>query len=253
MGQAEIILFLVFTSIILIILITGIILFVLKYRSRKIQHDHEVKTIGEQHKIDIVNTELSMRQQTMEYIGKEIHDSVAQKLTLASIYSHKLEQKNDDNKNVSKLINEALAELRQLSRTLVDNKFQSESLNELIYKECERINALNVCQVTLLGQSEPNLDITIKGSVFRIIQEFIQNSIKHAHCKEITITVGQTERELHVTLADDGTGFDTSTLKHKGIGLDNMRSRTLKMGGTFTLDSDQQHGTVLHISVPLAN
>lgn len=253
MGKTEVILFFILTNIAVLILIAGLIIFIFKYRSRKIRHEEELKNIEELHGAELMNTELNMRQQTMSYIGKEIHDSVAQKLTLASIYAHKMELKSEGKAydNISKIIDEALFELRMLSRTLVDNKLQSETLEDLIKAECDRVNAMDICEIHLTASQIPELDISVKGPLFRIVQEFIQNSIKHSACSNIYIDLLYKQNVLNLSIKDDGKGFNIKELRHRGIGLDNMRSRTLKLGGTFEIDSKETHGTSLSISLPV--
>ena len=81
--------------------------------------------------MELLDTQVQMQQQTMTYIGREIHDSVSQKLTLASIYAQKLEFESKDGtmsdklKMINTIINDSLAELRDLSRTLTDSEFQT--------------------------------------------------------------------------------------------------------------------------------
>src|SRR6185436_9531091 len=96
MGQTEIIIFIVLANIILLIFITGIIVFVFQYRKRKLLHEREKIFLEKQHKLDLLNSQLQVQSQTMQFIGQEIHDSVAQKLTLASIYTQQLEFENAD-------------------------------------------------------------------------------------------------------------------------------------------------------------
>ncbi|MBK8610826.1 MAG: histidine kinase dimerization/phosphoacceptor domain-containing protein [Chitinophagaceae bacterium] len=91
----------------------------------------------EKHHIELLNTQLESQQQTMHFIGQEIHDSVAQKLTLASIYTQRMEFDNempgikDKLTGVSKIINDSLLELRELSKNLTDTKLQK-------IQECDR-------------------------------------------------------------------------------------------------------------------
>ncbi len=90
----------------------------------------------------------------------------------------------------------------------------------------------------------------IKVAVFRIVQEAIQNVIKHAKAKTITVFFKEKENTLYVTISDDGIGFDAKT-KHKGIGLKNIESRVSKLGGTFNIVSKPNPGTVVNIAVPI--
>ena len=129
----------------------------------------------------------------MKHIGREIHDNVGQKLTLSSLYLQQLVFENkapqiaDNINNVNTIINESLDELRNLSKSLTDDTIENSSMIALIEKECEKVRELKKC--TVVFENNLKADITsyqAKSILLRIVQEFIQNSIKHAHCKKIT-------------------------------------------------------------------
>lgn len=256
MGQTEIIIFLVLANAVFLILIIGIFMFVFRYRKRKIEHGKEIADQEEQHRFELMNTQLNVQHQTMQYIGREIHDSVAQKLTLASIYSGQMHNKTTTPElikpleNVINIINDSLTELRQLSHSLTDARKQNASLAELIQAECENVNATGACMATLNAEPIPALDIASKNSLLRVVQEFMQNSLKYSGCSAINISLGFNQKELRLSLSDNGKGFNLDERKHKGIGLDNMKRRALALGGEFSLESSEGSGTTLQITVP---
>jgi signal transduction histidine kinase len=239
------------------IFIAGIVMVVLQYRKRRIRHEHEKITIEKQHKLDILHSQLQVQHQTMQHIGQEIHDSVAQKLTLASIYTQRMQfgNKLPDAKEaldgISKIINDSLVELKQLSKSLTDTKIQNAGLGELIRTECEQVNATGICTAAYNGDENPVMSIAVKSSLLRITQEFIQNSIKHASCRNIHVILQQLTDKLELQLTDDGKGFDMETVR-KGAGLDNIRRRIQSLGGTYSFDSSEI-GTKLNLVIPANN
>ena len=257
MGQAEIKIFIILIGIIILVFIIGIIIFVFQYRHRRIVHEKEKALLNEIHHTELLNTQLESQQQTMQFIGQEIHDSVAQKLTLASIYAQQLEFENDNTqlnekiKPVNKIINDSLLELRQLSKNLTDAKLQQEDLASLISYECEMINATGVCTAKLEIEKIPELTIPLKSSLLRIVQEFLQNSLKHASCKQILVTVSNSNNQLKIFMTDDGKGFIPAEAAHNGIGLDNIRRRIQHLGGMHHLKSEPGKGTSLELVIPL--
>jgi signal transduction histidine kinase len=240
MGETEMIIFLVLINIVVAIFITGIIVFILKYRKRKIIYEGEKIEIEKQHELDILNTQLQIQQQTMQFIGQEIHDSVAQQLTLASIYTQRME-----------FDNQQPHELRQLSKNLTDDKLQNADLCKLIEMECEKVNASGICTAGFIINNIPVIKTAAKSALFRIIQEFIQNSLKHSRCKGIKIEVNVENGRLLLLLEDDGNGFDVDNLKHKGIGLDSIRRRIQMLGGEYSFKSNTGKGVVLSLSIPI--
>jgi signal transduction histidine kinase len=87
-----------------------------------------------------------------------------------------------------------------------------------------------------------------KNVLLRITQEFIQNSIKHSHCKNIFISLNTSEDILwELTIRDDGIGFDATQTKSNGIGLTNMKNRAEIIGADFLLESEKNEGTQINI------
>ena len=90
-----------------------------------------------------------------------------------------------------------------------------------------------------------------KSILVRIVQEFLQNSIKHAGCKSIDVSLNVNDDAILLQLKDDGKGFDTNAVTGSGIGLNNMKKRTELIGGKFYLESNAGAGTKLNIEIPL--
>ena len=258
MQQTEIIIFVIIANILLLVFIVGIILFIIQYRKRKVESENEKKQLNEIHKEEILNTQLEIQTQTMQHIGREIHDSVGQKLTLASLYTQQLAYENkapqitDKIENISGIINDSLQELRLLSKSLTDDSIAENDLITLLKKECDKINGLQKAEVHFENVAASiNLSYQSKSIVLRVVQEFLQNCIKHADCKNIFIAITKNENSFTLQLQDDGKGFDKNNVKQNGIGLSNMEKRIALIGGKFLLESIIQKGTTLTLEIPL--
>lgn len=218
----------------------------------------EKAEIQQFHQTELFNNQLEIKRQTMELIGREIHDNIGQKLTLAAIYAQRMEFDNiypdllPQLKGVSKIINDSLADLQELSRSLVDSKLERNSLPELLQIECERINATKICKIFVeTGNNALPMNIVVKSFLLRTIQEFLQNSLKHSGCKQISIKMTDDKKGLYVTVSDDGKGFDMDSLKSQGIGLQNMERRIKVIGGMFDFKSVNGKGTIMNLFIPM--
>jgi signal transduction histidine kinase len=256
MGQTEVIIFIIIGNLLLLIFIVGILFFVFQYRKRKLLYEKEKASIEKQHQLEILNTQLASQDQTMQFIGREIHDSVAQKLTLASIYTQKLEYENqypeltNRLESISSVINDSLNELRDLSRTLTDHNMHDADLHDLVQAECERVNNTGSCRAQLQFTFEGKMSVTVKSFLIRIIQEFMQNSLKHAEGKLIDLVIMNQGNDFRMKATDDGKGFNMSEKKSNGIGLNNMQRRAQLIGGELKLYSEPGKGTSLEIIIP---
>ena len=256
MVKTEIIGFIIFFSIIFLLFISGVILFIFQYRKRKILYEQEKMKTEEKHRIELLNMELQSQIQTMQHIGQEIHDNVGQKLTLASLYTKQLSTGSEitmEKKIISigNIIDESLTELRQLSKTLTNPELANASLSFLLDEEAKRINVSGICYVSINSSVGdivlPHID---KNILFRLLQEFIQNSLKHSKCRRIEIRLGTKNDQLLITAMDDGNGFDTSVTS-KGIGLQNMKRRAEQLNAMYQLSSEGGKGTTLTLQLPI--
>lgn len=257
MGKTEYLLITIVFNFLFILFIVAIISYVWQYKKRKAEHNFAIQNQQDIHHKELLAMQLEMQQKTMQEIGREIHDNIGQKLTLASlyiqnlIYENKKQENNESIENISTIINDSLTDLRQLSKTLTDDTIATKSLVSLLQSECQKVNKLKKCWFTYDSEiHSTEVNYHIKSMLVRITQEFIQNSLKHAQCKSIKLNLKQVSNYTIMELSDDGIGFDVSKINSLGIGLRNMKKRTETIGGKFQLESDS-FGTHLTIKLPL--
>ena len=245
---------------VLVVIIVGffsVLLFVI-FLKRKNQVIKNKEDAEQMYKQELIKTQIEIQSETMKHIGREIHDNIGQKLTLASLYTQQLAFENKApqvNKNIdqiSSIINESLMELRQLSKSLTDDIIESLLISQLIAKECQKINELKKCSVSFTTNAKADISpYQIKRILLRITQEFLQNSIKHADCKHIEVALDKQHNQITLILKDDGKGFNVNAIQSSGIGLKNIKRRTELVGGTYTLESQPSTGVQLTIKIPI--
>ncbi len=256
--QREIVLFIAAFLAIFLAFFGGIILFIRQAKKSKTDFISEKEMMESNHSREILSTQLEIQTQTMQHIGREIHDSVGQKLTLASLYAQQLAYENkaplvnDKIDSISNIINESLTELRQLSKSLTDDSITNNSIAALLQQECDKVNVTQQCRVQFTADIQnQQLTYQTKSILLRIVQEFLQNSIKHARCSNIEVSLMAKDGKLLLHLQDNGKGFDTKAVTSNGIGLSNMKKRAAVIGGTCHFESRPGAGTKLSIEMPL--
>lgn len=255
MGERELIIFIFLINIILLIFIVGVLVFIFQYRKRKIEHEKQLLRINEQHIKELLSSQLEVQKQTMVDIGKEIHDNLGQKLTLASIYLQQIPYNKSEKDlttrtfEINELLNEILRDLRQLSQSMVNPEFYESDLIGLLKKEVERVNSMTQVLVSLqTSETELKLNSVQRNAIFRIIQEFIQNSLKHSQCTLINLSIHRKDEKIVFEAADNGKGFEQEN-NLPGIGLTNMKRRAIELGGDFLLESTPGIGTKIVIEL----
>ncbi|MGV9003738.1 sensor histidine kinase [Flavobacterium sp.] len=258
MGKTEYLLITILFNFMFLLFVVAIITYIWQYKKKKKESEIQFAFEKNQHQKELLNSQLEIQYQTMQEIGLEIHDNVGQKLTLASLYIHKLiyENKADEHTetmgNINNIITDSLADLRQLSKTLTDDSITRKNIVVLLRQECDKVHKIKRCTLkhdNIIEKIE--ISYHLKSMILRLSQEFIQNSLKHSECESIHIELTYAENKVILKLMDDGKGFDVSNSNSIGIGLQNMKKRVQSVGGKFILQSDVT-GTQLILRLPLS-
>lgn len=259
MGQTEYLLIIILFNVFLLAFIVAAITFVVQYKNKKRENQAQLAQQEVFHQKELLTTEMEIQLQTMQHIGREIHDNVGQKLTLASLYTQQLAYENkvpninEKIENIGEIINQSLKELRHLSKSLTDNTIENGNIALLLQQEFERVKELKKFKVNLdITNEDLALSYQTKSVVIRVVQEFLQNSMKYANCETLSISVAKVDNKLKIVLSDDGVGFDIENIHKNGIGLANMKKRVELIGGNYLLQSIKNVGTTLNIEISIA-
>ena len=150
-------------------------------------------------------------------------------------------------------IGKALTDLRDLSRSMNSEYIRMRPIHETLQSEIERINRTGIlhAMVTSAGQQK-EMEPSKKLILFRIVQESIQNCLKHAEAEKLTIHIDYQDTTVSVLVENNGKGFDMSNAVKPGWGqgLINMQTRVRLTGGSCKIDSAMQKGTKIFFRIP---
>jgi PAS domain S-box-containing protein len=191
-------------------------------------------------------------------IGKDLHDNVNQILTTAKLYlemaKHEDADKTDLINRCSVNISDAINEIRSISRSLVPASIGDLGLVVSIQDLVENINATRRLEVAFhyKGRIDESIDEKRKLMLFRIIQEQVNNVLKHAGATRLIIELVLDEKMIALSIQDNGKGFEPEKAKgKKGVGLSNITSRTQLFNGKVTIIAAPGKGCTLNINVPI--
>ncbi|MES2003952.1 MAG: response regulator [Bacteroidota bacterium] len=189
-------------------------------------------------------------------ISTELHDNVNQQLTVAMMYIASAEQKFKDEsgllKQSSAFILNAIEEIRKLSQTLVTPLIKHFGLSKAIEGLLDDVSAVNPLQIDLTADTffEEDIKYDFKLSLFRIVQEQMNNIIKHARATQVNIELLRTEKTIFLKIQDNGVGFDINQ-QRKGIGLYNIISRSDLYNGSVDIQTAPGAGCSINILFPI--
>jgi PAS domain S-box-containing protein len=221
--------------------------------TEKIQLQNQLVEEKIQRQQDIAKAVIDAQEKERETLGRELHDNISQVLTTARLYLNVARDSPAMTESMIKksgeTISSAIEEIRRLSKAMIET-FHKEvglelSLNDLI--ENVRLTQQFTISLHFSVPEEQLLDDKLKTTIFRIVQEQLNNTIKYAEASEVQISIVQKNRMLQVTIADDGKGFDT-TQKRKGIGITNIISRTELFNGRVNIESSPGQGCRMQVS-----
>ena len=160
-------------------------------------------------------------------IAKELHDGVNGDLSAIKFkLSTLLEMNNTVIKEAITMIDNSCNQVRAISHNLVPPSLENFNLLEAIEEYCEKSDASHSQNITFQHLGEKvNISKKEEINIFRIIQELVTNSIKHANATEINVQISCRNKIMQITVEDNGKGFNIDTIENKGIGLKNIQSR----------------------------
>ncbi len=242
------------STIVVVLLVFTLIFLFLFIQSKKKQYFLERVKTKERYAKELALSQNEIREKALENISWEIHDNVGQLLSVAKLQLNRLETKVPEKQKpdlieVTELVSKSLKDLRALSKSLNPVSIKKIGLVAALQLEIDRYNRLNFIKAKLAIINKP---FTLKKEretiLFRIIQEFIHNSVKHAKGSELHVTLLYENNTLEITVRDNGIGFDVNDQStKKGIGLLNMKGRAELLNADFKLESIPNKGTTVYI------
>jgi signal transduction histidine kinase len=240
-----------YNSAFFVLLAIVVILFFYYSRKKILQKIEENRDLDLQHQRNLVNAVLTTQEDERVRIAQDLHDDISSKLNIISLNSHLLQNQNlsetekiDISNTIIKYTQNAIESSRRIAHDLYPPVLQNFGLRAGIEELCAEVSATKA--VKIVHNSEVNFEsipIDKHLHLFRIIQELINNSIRHGKAKNITINCLFKNQKINFKYSDDGIGFDLLNLQlAKGLGLKNIESRVNYLQGNLRLKSQENKG-----------
>lgn len=202
---------------------------------------------------ELANSQVEIKEQTLNYIGQELHDDLGQKLSVARLMTNKLSYSSQSEKavianEINLLIGECIQDIRNISKVFITKQVEHFGFVESLEREIFRIQRFQLLEV---HYEINNHDLEIKTShaliLFRIIQECINNVIKHSKSKLIELIVEDDAENIVIKINDSGIGFNLQK-EDSGSGLKNLKSRAKVINAKFEINSSEKQGTKVMVT-----
>ncbi len=262
-AESQIIWVVAVGSVVLLVVAMFVVSFLFFYSRKHNRHINEKKEMESQFQQELLRTQLEIQEQTLRIISQEIHDNIGQVLSLAKLNlntmeidkKEELQEKIIDSK---KLVSKAIQDLRDLSKSMNTDNIEAIGWVKALEYELEMIRKTGFrTELNLEGDTirlQPQKELIL----FRIIQEVLNNIMKHAEADFIDARIIYTINDISIHITDNGKGFDLAPLNDTnnpgfGLGIRNMHNRAKLINADFRMTSSTGEGTEVVITIPLNN
>ncbi len=251
--------FIIVFIVVSVMLILGMAVFIAtiiyRYQQKQNAYFKDIETLKISHENILLQSQLEIQEQTFQTISREIHDNIGQKLTLAKLYLHTFDfadmkkarlQVND----TIDIISEVITHLSDLSRSMSSEIILSNGLIKALEFEAVQLAKPGVHTINFSATGNPiYLDIDTELLLFRMVQEALNNIVKHAEATVIHIKLYNAANQLVIQIHDNGKGFNITETR-PGTGLQNIKKRAAMLKGYVSINSSDI-GTKIKIEIPM--
>ena len=249
--EKELVAIILYVSLFFIIVAVVLILFFYFSRKKIIQKELEKKDLVLQYQKEQLHAIIITQEEERKRIAQDLHDDISSKLNIVSLNSHLLTSPNlteaetlEITDNIINLTTKALDNSRKIAHNLLPPVFEKFGLNAGVEELCEEFESSKSVKVYYKNEIDfDEKDIDRHLHVFRILQELMNNSLRHGKATEIWIAFKIIDEINTCNYEDNGKGFDAQNIENqKGLGMKNIDSRISFLNGTIKINSQINDG-----------
>ena len=244
----------------MLLLTTAIVLFIYLYQRKLIKRKLEYQKIEDllkKQELKSAYAILEGQDKAYKQVAEELHDNLGSMLVTLNMLSDTLPKKTDPESlkklagKISEIAAQATDATRKISHSLHSGLLKHFGLEAAINELVEALNESHTITVNCHMDLGDEMDSQTNVQVYRMLQELINNTLKHAQASSVNIDMSMTPDHLTMIFEDNGVGFDANISGEKGLGLSNLKSRVEGLDGQLTIESKKGSGTTTIIEIPV--
>lgn len=254
-NEADLMLAVLAGSFLFFLLCTFLVVFIALARRKRQRHAIETRLLEVQFAETLLRTQLEIKEQTLQQVAHELHDNIGQVASLVKINLLTLKIDPADAlkaEDTRELVRQLIGDIKELSVSLNSDRIVTLGFVNSLETEVQRLNRTGMFHASLdTGGINPNLSPEICIILFRMVQEVLNNAVKHSGAKNIAIRFRSTENFFILLCTDDGAGFIQEEKLNAGSGLSNLQRRAKLIRATLQVQSTPGSGTSVTIFIPV--
>lgn len=258
LPQGEVIYFIFFGTLGMLTVIIGFVIFIMAYQKKMLQEREKRRMLELEYQHQMIQSQIDSQEVERKRIAADLHDSIGSLLWAAKLNIGFLGRSLDLNgelkssyQETMKILDQSIDSVKRISWELTPEAFQHTGLSSSIKDMCSRLDGKGFA----VNFNEINAGIFWKDDrallVFRIVQELINNAVKHAKASIINVELHWQPTHLKITVSDNGIGFKPDATIRNGVGWWNITHRSNKVGATVQIMEGKHPGARIELHVPI--
>jgi signal transduction histidine kinase len=248
--RKEIIFAVLFATVLFFLLVGFIVAYLIIYRRKRKQHAFEMNLSKKEFEQQLLQSQVEVQENTFKHIAKELHDNIGQLLSttkmLLGVTEMNLPFVSETLIAANDTLSKAIQELRSVSRSLDKEWLEQFNFSENLQNEIKTIEAGGTVSVSLIQQASYDASNNEQLILFRVVQEALQNALRHAQPRHIRIEIRENDTICLIKIYNDGQSIQNN---FHGMGTNNMKHRVQLLGGQIAWQAAKQ-GTLVKIDLP---
>ena len=258
MNDTEVVLYIIVSVAIMVALALGVILF-FHLSQRKIQRERlKAETLKTQFQRELLQQNIQTQEEERARIARELHDDVGSKLNIIHLNLHLIQEESRKGEPIDELLGDiqqalksSIESSRQISHELLPPTLRKFGLQAAIEDLQRLVNQSPTPQLTVEGgQLCEGLADQAQLHLFRIVQELVQNALKHAKADNLYLRFSEEGKLFRLAYEDDGVGLPEGIDLSSGLGMSNLKSRVQMLEGDWQIARGRETGTGITIAFP---
>lgn len=249
-SENEIIVVITIGIIIMLLLAMAFVLFFSFSQKKFRAHQMKAQQRDLEHQQQLLFSSIEAQEKERQRIARELHDGVGSKLNVINLGLHRLrkatsEATNKDVDEMVKVVGTTIDITRRISHDLLPPALENFGLATALEELCENFRQASGAAVIfeLRNEEQHTIDNTVALNLFRVVQELLTNSFKHAAASQVEVELWLGRHELQLVYRDNGKGFSAAEKTgKKGLGMQNIESRMRMIGAAYQLESEPGKG-----------
>lgn len=217
---------------------------------KEINHFQKLNHLKKEKEIEIMQTMINVEEAERKRVARDLHDSIGSKLSaLKIIFANTQAKKEYDDSKINSILETSISELRQISYNLVPESLLKLGLEKALSDLCFTLRSEHVAIEFHAYEIDNSMPLTTQTNIFRIVQELLNNALKHSKATQILVSCSQNTNRFYISIEDNGVGFDILRIEeNQGLGIKNIKSRIQLLKGSFDCESNS-NGTSYNIEL----